>query len=429
MKFIFFLFIFVLSPSLLFAKEAEVGIVTATAKTVSLVREGKKIDTPVKKKDPVLFLDTYETQKKSKLKILFADDSLLTLGEDTKMTITESVYDPAKDYRSTKLTLAKGSVGAIVGRAFSGSGSKFEVHTPTSVAAARGTHFIVSLIQEGGVLKTVVASLSGTVVVVPIASGGAPNASSPSPGTASSEEKSSSKTETKPSESAASETTSSETASSEAGGSETTSSKTEASDTTTPSGPSTDTTSSGGPSPDTVSSGGPSIDIVSADAPAPIILTAGTFTTISFGETPSAPVIIPPDFMKQLVETTTVEDKVGSDPGGPASEAELETTQEAQPSSTKDTTTTNTSAEGESAGGTGETGETGESGGTGETGQAGEAGETGGTGEASTPAAEAAADEAPPAPIVPDTPPIQQETITNVNVEILLKPKCAPGVC
>src|SRR5207245_1988667 len=45
--------------------------------------------------------------------------------------------------RSSVLRMIQGKARALVGKLFAGLGSKFEVHTPTAVAAARGTYFVV----------------------------------------------------------------------------------------------------------------------------------------------------------------------------------------------------------------------------------------------------------------------------------------------
>lgn len=53
----------------------------------------------------------------------------------------------------------------LVGKVFTGTGSKFEIHTPTAVAAARGTYFIVWLFEQGGNPVTGVLSLADRVDV------------------------------------------------------------------------------------------------------------------------------------------------------------------------------------------------------------------------------------------------------------------------
>lgn len=99
----------------------------------------------VKYRDDIILRDVIETQQHAYAKALFEDDSLLSVPEQSRIEISEHVYDPARGVRSTIIQLTQGAVRALVGRVFSGTGSRFEVHTATAVAAARGTYFVVWL--------------------------------------------------------------------------------------------------------------------------------------------------------------------------------------------------------------------------------------------------------------------------------------------
>ncbi len=151
-----------------YAETPSVGFITAVKSKVIVTHLGSKTADEVKKKDPVFFQDVYETTSDARAKLLFADDSIITLGPGTKLAITESVYDPAKNQKSAVVSLVSGKARALVGKAFSGSGSKFEVHTPTAVAAARGTYFVVSVFEQEGKLATLVWSSEGGVDVTNI---------------------------------------------------------------------------------------------------------------------------------------------------------------------------------------------------------------------------------------------------------------------
>ncbi len=120
-----------------------IGYITAVQRDALVIHEGKTKLLLVKQGDGVQFLDTYETKEKSRLKLLFEDDSLLTLGEKTRLQVTEKVFDPDKDKRSSIFNLVGGTIRALVGKRYEGEGSKFEIHTSSAVAAARGTYFIV----------------------------------------------------------------------------------------------------------------------------------------------------------------------------------------------------------------------------------------------------------------------------------------------
>jgi len=144
-----------------------IGSVTAVQRQVDVIHPDQSSVAMVKLGESVLFKDTYETKSQSRLKLLFEDDSILSLGENTRLEIAENIYDPAQNRRSTVVKMVNGSVRALVGKIFGGSGSKFEIHTPTAAAAARGTYFIVWTSKEGELDPTGVVNIgeSGRVAV------------------------------------------------------------------------------------------------------------------------------------------------------------------------------------------------------------------------------------------------------------------------
>lgn len=120
-----------------------IGVITAVHGQVTVTHRDAAGATPAKLHDDVLFRDIIETQKESRSKALFDDESLLTVGEDSRVEMTEHIYDPRRKRRSMVVKLIHGKLRALVSRIVTGSGSKFEVHTPAAVAAARGTYFVV----------------------------------------------------------------------------------------------------------------------------------------------------------------------------------------------------------------------------------------------------------------------------------------------
>jgi hypothetical protein len=144
-----------------------IGLFTALRGNVTDTHPGQTTAVRVNVRDDVLFKDVIETQRESRSKTLFQDDTLLTLGENSRVEITEHVYDPTRNSRSMTVHLAKGKLRALVGKVFEGAGSKFEVHTPSAVAAARGTYFVVWIEEQppGPAARTGVANIAhpGTV--------------------------------------------------------------------------------------------------------------------------------------------------------------------------------------------------------------------------------------------------------------------------
>ena len=120
-----------------------VGFYTAVSGQVSVVHPGESKVVPVKLQDHVLFKDIIETQKESRTKAFFEDDSVLTVGENSRVEITEYIYNPEAKLRRSVVNVLQGQVRALVSKVFKTNGSRFEVHTPSAVAAARGTYFTV----------------------------------------------------------------------------------------------------------------------------------------------------------------------------------------------------------------------------------------------------------------------------------------------
>lgn len=84
--------------------------------------------------------DKARTLTDSRAKIRLSDNSVITIGENTTVQMTD--YKLTSQSRIAKLNLLAGKLRIKVGKFF-GKESKFEVTTPTAVLAARGTDFYV----------------------------------------------------------------------------------------------------------------------------------------------------------------------------------------------------------------------------------------------------------------------------------------------
>jgi hypothetical protein len=135
-----------LSPSLASAEDSGpggVGVYTAVMGKVTVTHSGEPRMLPVKLHDEVMFRDVIQTEKESRTKAFFQDDSILTVGENSRVEITEYIYNPEANLRRSVVKVMQGQVRALVSKVFKSNGSRFEVHTPSAVAAARGTYFTV----------------------------------------------------------------------------------------------------------------------------------------------------------------------------------------------------------------------------------------------------------------------------------------------
>lgn len=100
--------------------------------------------------------DTVATAEGGRVKILFIDDSVLTLAEKSRMSIDTFIHSRS-DRGKSLFNLLDGKMRAVVGK------TKFEVKTPTVVAAARGTIILFEVGKQEGRPFSRVTCIEGIV--------------------------------------------------------------------------------------------------------------------------------------------------------------------------------------------------------------------------------------------------------------------------
>ncbi|MGB7290626.1 MAG: FecR family protein [Thermodesulfobacteriota bacterium] len=122
-----------------FSQEDEsVGIVTALNGQATVT--GAEGTEAVEEGTRVYLGDKIETGDDSGVKILFNDDSLISLGANAAFEITEFVYTPAK--RKSLSNLIKGKLKGVIQR-IPGVESDIEFSTPNAVAGIKGTELYI----------------------------------------------------------------------------------------------------------------------------------------------------------------------------------------------------------------------------------------------------------------------------------------------
>lgn len=136
--------------------EENIGKVLALKGKAVVERDKKKLT--ARKNQNLLLKDTMSTMKVSRTKMRFIDDSILTLGENSTVAIKEYIYSKDKGGKSI-FNLLDGKMRSVVGK------TKFEIHTPTAVAAARGTIILTEVGRLAGRLFAAFICLEGEVIV------------------------------------------------------------------------------------------------------------------------------------------------------------------------------------------------------------------------------------------------------------------------
>lgn len=136
-----------LIAGLLLAGNAWANIGSVTELTGSAqIKRGKQV-IPVVKGTVVEQNDTVET-KNGKVKIIFKDDTQVSVTEHSSLIIDDFVYDPKAGTGKLDLKAASGTVRYVSG-AIAKDPKNVNIKTPTASIAVRGTDFVMSVSEIG----------------------------------------------------------------------------------------------------------------------------------------------------------------------------------------------------------------------------------------------------------------------------------------
>ena len=91
----------------------------------------------------VFFGDTIFVKSQSNAQILFLDETVMTVGENTELTIDDFIYDPKTNDGNFVTNIKSGTVKFITGKISKKNPDNLEVKMPAGTLGARGTEFLV----------------------------------------------------------------------------------------------------------------------------------------------------------------------------------------------------------------------------------------------------------------------------------------------
>lgn len=98
--------------------------------------------------DPIYFGDTITTNEGGKSQILFVDQTVMTVGSNTELTIDEFVYDAENTDGKLLSTIKSGSVKILTGKISEKNPENLVVETPAGTIGTRGTEFKAAVDPE-----------------------------------------------------------------------------------------------------------------------------------------------------------------------------------------------------------------------------------------------------------------------------------------
>lgn len=158
------LIIFAVYLSYSLAIVQRVAIVDAVEGNAQLLVHGEGDPKPVEEGRLVRTGDVLITGPDSSVELRWmrwAGGMRITVGENSRFKVIKSIVNRSKDVEESRLRLDVGRIWVRLRQALTGR-SKFEVETPTIVAAVRGTIFSVEVAEDG---SSRVEVYEGTVAV------------------------------------------------------------------------------------------------------------------------------------------------------------------------------------------------------------------------------------------------------------------------
>jgi len=124
---------------------ADIGSVTEASGT-AVIKRGKDVIQVVKGTE-IKTNDKIET-KNGKVKIVFKDDTNVTVTESSSLIIDDFVYDPKSGAGKLGLKAAAGTVRYVSG-SIAKDPKNVKINTPTAAIAVRGTDFVMAVSETG----------------------------------------------------------------------------------------------------------------------------------------------------------------------------------------------------------------------------------------------------------------------------------------
>jgi hypothetical protein len=125
------------------AAAADVGEIKVVKGTAHIERGAERL--AVRAGMPVQQADKVVTGADGTVGITFSDNSLLSIGPDSRFAIDRYVFDSTTHAGQFDSTLSKGTLAVVSGKIVKQSPEAMKIRTPSSIMGVRGTEFIVKV--------------------------------------------------------------------------------------------------------------------------------------------------------------------------------------------------------------------------------------------------------------------------------------------
>ncbi|MDO8289162.1 MAG: FecR family protein [Parvibaculum sp.] len=129
-----------------FAQDAVIGYVKTVQGDAAIVVGGKAIK--AEPATPVQIGNVLKTGKAGSMGVTFKDNTIMSLGPDTEITVDEYLFAPGKGDLKLSASMTKGSLNYVSGIIAKLKPEAISLKTPTGTIGVRGTHFLTKVEAE-----------------------------------------------------------------------------------------------------------------------------------------------------------------------------------------------------------------------------------------------------------------------------------------
>jgi hypothetical protein len=141
-RFIMVFILMLIGVSSAWAQET-IGFVKTVSGSAAVIDTGKPIKAQVG--TPIKMGNTLKTGPKGAMGVTFKDNTVMSFGPDTELTVDEYLYAPGKDDLKFGTSMSKGSLQVVSGVIAKLKPESVTMKTPTGTIGIRGTHFLVKV--------------------------------------------------------------------------------------------------------------------------------------------------------------------------------------------------------------------------------------------------------------------------------------------
>ena len=125
------------------ADESVIGSVKSVKGTVSILRAGYEL--PAWLGQTLYEKDTLRTGKNGSIGVILRDDTVISLGPDSQLSIDEFVFEPQKGQLALVTKMIRGVASFITGQIAKLAPQSARFETPVANIGVRGTRFLIKV--------------------------------------------------------------------------------------------------------------------------------------------------------------------------------------------------------------------------------------------------------------------------------------------